>query len=354
MEKYSFLNDNIELYREMINDIDTASKYVYLETYIFDNESVGKRFRKILLKKAKQGVEVKILADGMGSTANKRFFSELVEAGGQARIFREFQWSFRMVKHNTSRNHRKLLVIDDQICYIGSSNIYTESLSWRESNLKITSQNLASLFKRVFLENFNLFDKHFFLSKNYVQSFKFGDFEIVRDVPSLKFRQTRKRTISMIRSARKQISVEAAYFLPDFGVRRELKEARERGVKVTIVVPKYSDHRIFDLLREKYLGKLHELGITVMLYNQEVLHSKFLLIDDEEFLLGSSNMDYRSYSLQFEVNIYGKKSQISQKIAEHFHHTLLDCEPFDYETWKKRSWGQKIIEKLLSTIRYSM
>lgn len=353
MRKYSFYNDNIELYAEMIKDIISAKKYVYLETYIFSNDSVGKRFKRMLLKKAKQGLDIKILVDGYGSTANKKFFHDLIEVGGDVRIFREFQWSFRIIKKNTHRNHRKLLIIDDDVSYLGSSNITTSSLAWRESNLRL-SGGIAIPLKRAFLENFNLFDKHFFISREHIRSLRNEKFEIIRDVPSLKFRKTRKLMLSMIQSANKQVMIEAAYFLPDILFRRALKEARERGVKVTIVVPKYSDHRIFDLLREKYLGKLHEFGINIMLFVPEVIHSKFIVIDEKEFLIGSSNIDHRSFSLQFEINLYSANHHISKMLIEHFKQSLADCEPFDYEGWKKRTLGQRIIEKLLSTIRYSM
>jgi len=353
MRKYSFYSDNIELYAEMIKDIVSARSYVYLETYIFSNDSVGSRFKGVLLKKAKEGIDIKILVDGYGSSANKKFFHDLIEAGGDVRIFREFQWSFRIVKKNTSRDHRKLLVIDDQIAYIGSSNFTASSIAWREANLRLTG-GCAQLLARSFVENFNLFDKHFFLSKEYTQPLRCDKFEIIRDVPSLKFRKTRKKMINMIQSAKNEIMIEAAYFLPDILFRRELKEARERGVKVTVIVPKYSDHRIFDLLREKYLGKLHEFGINIMLYVPEVIHSKIMVIDEKQFLMGSSNIDHRSFSLQFEINIFGHNNNISRMLVEHFRSSLADCEPFDYEAWKKRTLGQRIIEKLLSTIRYSM
>jgi cardiolipin synthase A/B len=353
MRKYSFYNDNIELYAEMIKDIDAAKEYVLLETYIFANDSVGKRFKRILLKKAREGLDVKILVDGYGSTANKKFFHDLIEAGGDARIFREFQWSFRIIKKNNFRNHRKLLVIDDKISYIGSSNITTRSLAWREANLRMVG-DIAMQFKKVFLQNFNLFDKHFLMSKEHNKIIKTGKFEVIRDVPSLKYRKARRRMLKMIHSAKEQVMIEGAYFLPDFLFRRALKEARERGVQVVVIVPKYSDYRAFDLLREKYLGKLHEYGINIMLYVPEVLHSKVLVVDEKKFLMGSSNMDHRSFTLQFEINVFGTERLIIKKLVEHFYDTLTDCHVFDYEAWQRRTWAQRIIERLLSTIRYSM
>lgn len=353
MRRYTFFNDNIELYAEMLKDIEAAEYYVYLETYIFSNDSLGRKFKRALLKKAKSGIEVKILVDGVGSAPNKNFFKELIEAGGEVRIFREFQWCFRIVKKNTFRDHRKLLVIDNNIAYIGSSNIFGKSLGWREANLRITG-NAAPFLKKAFLGNFDLFDKHFFTSKGSIIPLEGERLEIIGDTPSLKFRNVRKRHLSMIKNAKNEIMIESGYFLPDFRIRKELKEAQERGVKVTVVVPKNSDVRLFDMLREKYLGKLHEQGINIMLFAPEVLHSKIFIVDHKYFMLGSSNMDHRSYTLTFEMNLCGTNHHIIKKLLAHFQHTLTECEPFDYKKWKKRSLSQRVLEKLLSTIRYSM
>ncbi|MEA1925903.1 MAG: phosphatidylserine/phosphatidylglycerophosphate/cardiolipin synthase family protein [Patescibacteria group bacterium] len=336
----------------MFKNIRAAKRYIYLETYIFDNDNIGKKFKRMLLRKVQERVDIKIMVDGMGSKANKKFFLDIIENGGDVRIFKEFEWSFRLVKKNTSRDHRKLLVIDDEVSYIGSSNITSNSLTWREANLKING-DMAVLFKRAFLENFNLFDKHFFISKKYIAPLKRNGLEIIRDIPSLKFRCTRKQQIAMIRKAQNEIIIEVPYFLPYFRLRKELKDARVRGVKVIIIVPKYSDIRIIDLLREKYLGKLHESGINIMLFTPEVLHSKLMVVDEKQFMLGSSNMDNRSYSLQFEINLYGSNYYIIKMLMSHFRQTLAECEPFDYKAWKRRTIVQKIVEKLLSIFRYS-
>lgn len=351
MRKYIFFDDNVQLYAQMLKDIESAEKYVFLETYIFDDDNIGRKFKRTLLKKAKEKVDVRILVDGIGSTANKSFFRDIVEEGGDVRIFREFEWSFKLVKHNSSRDHRKLLIIDGGVVYVGSSNITSRSLVWREANLRINDE-LVKFFEKIFLENFNLFDKRLFLSRKYVLSFVHREFEIIRDVPSLKYRNTRKKQISMIRNAKKEVLIESAYFLPDMRMRKELKDVRERGVKVTLAVPKYSDMRIVDMLREKYLGSLHEYGINIMLYVPEVLHSKLMIVDEKFFIVGSSNMDHRSNALQFEINLFGSNRHVVKDLVTHFHQTLSDCEAFDYDRWKRRSWAQKLIEKLLSTVRY--
>jgi cardiolipin synthase len=351
MEKYRLYDDNLHLFAQMIRDIESAKEYVYLETYRFGNDSMGAKFRNALTKKAKQGVEVKILMDGYGSDADESFFKELKSHGGEIKVFRKIVFNPAMLKKNNFRDHRKLIIIDDRTSYIGSSNITQHSLSWRESNLRM-EHAISKKFKSIFMQNWEISDKFYFRKRKHVSPLHFGEFEIIRDVPSFRFRRVRKKRLSLIRSAKKRIYIETPYFLPGFRIREALTKAAGRGIDVRLIMPVASDVRIADIVRQKYFGKLHHGGVRIFFYRPEFIHSKAMLVDDQVFGIGSSNLDHRSATLQFEINLYGKNKSIVKKVDAHFKKTLLGCEEFDFDSWQNRSLFIRFMERLLSIIEY--
>lgn len=135
--EYMFFQETIKLYSSMIDDIANAKDSIYLETYRFGNDSVGMLFRDVLTKKSKEGVKIKLLLDSWGSSLSEAFFSDLIAQGGHVRFFKKLRFFFDPFTKNHRRNHRKLLVIDSRISYIGSANIAAHSLHWRELVLRI-------------------------------------------------------------------------------------------------------------------------------------------------------------------------------------------------------------------------
>lgn len=348
---HTIFTDNSELYKKIIQDIEEAKSYIYLETYIFDNDSIGKKIRDALIKKAQEKIEIKVLVDALGSGANESFFKDLINSGGKVVFFRKFQLSFKIIHKNNHRDHRKLLVIDDKILYIGSSNITEKSINWKEINIRIQNK-IGNLAKLAFLQNFAIANKPIIHKKIHLKLLKSEGLELIRDIPSPIQKKIRNKQIKLIKKAEKEICIENPYFLPDNKLRKALKKASKKGVKVTIVTPEKSDVRIVDILREKYYGNLYESGINFMFYRPNVLHSKLMIVDDIFFNIGSSNMDYRSSALQFEIDLFGENKIICKKIKKHFQENLKQCKPFDYYSWQKRSTFQKISEKILSIIRY--
>ncbi|MFH1745282.1 MAG: phospholipase D-like domain-containing protein [bacterium] len=348
---HKFFSKNSELYSSMLEDIGNAQKYVYLETYNFSNDEIGEKFRDKLIGTTRRGVEVKILCDDFGSKANKKFFKELTAVGGKVKFFRKFRLSFRIIRKNNHRDHRKLLVIDDKISYIGSSNITKDNLKWRDSNLRLEGK-IAQEFKSAFLKNYSIAHKYIFIRRDHIKPFIFDDFVIQRDVPSIKFRRIQKKHLELIKKARKKIIIETPYFLPDWKLRRGLKKAVEKGVEIIIMLPNNSDIKLIDILRQKYFGQLYEHGIKIMFYRPEILHSKCLVVDDKYFSIGSANLDYRSSMHQFEINLFGQDTAIINELKNFFEEGLKKCEPFCYQTWLDRSKLQKMLENILISIRY--
>lgn len=349
--EYKFFDDPLKFYNSMLSDIENARKYIYLETYRFNNDSIGIKFRDALTRKIKEGLEIKILVDSWGTTLPASFFSEFEKNGGEIRYFLKIKFFWDFFTRNHRRNHRKLLIIDDSISYIGSANLTDYSLNWRESIMRIKS-GLATVLKKAFLQHFEIYNKYVFEKLIRIPKLTYENCEILRDVPSLTKQRIRKRYIQLIKTANKEVIIETPYFLPSFLVRKPLVDAARRGVDVVVIMPKHSDVGLIDVLRNRYLGYLNKNGVRLLFYTPHNLHAKLVLIDREVFSLGSPNFDYRSFRFQHEIVLIGTDSAAVDQIAQHISVTIKNSEEFLYELWQKRSAIHKFFEWLLLPFRH--
>lgn len=344
-------DEPIHFFPAMLEDIRIARKYICLEVYKFYDDEIGRQFREALTEKAKQGVEVRLLIDSWGSGVSHSFWVELVKFGGEVRFFTKIKFFVDFFTKNHRRNHRKLLIIDDRISWIGSANITGYSLTWRELMLRIEG-GVAHSFKRVFNLDFRLYNRYFFEKNSYIRLIRHDDFEIIRDVPSITKKRINKRYIQLIKKAEKEVVIETPYFLPGYFLRKAMIDASNRGVKITVVIPRHSDVMLIDILRNKYLGPLHQAGIQFLYYLKTNLHAKAILIDDEVYALGSPNFDYRSFRYMHEIVVVGRQAEIIRPLREHINESIRYCEPFSYEKWMSRPKFQLLMEWLLLPFRH--
>lgn len=349
MDDFKFIHKNRELYKEMLHDIRCAQKYIYLETYIFNDDKIGKKFKETLEKKALEGLDIKILLDDYGTTLNKKYFKKLIKNGGNVRFFRKVTFSLHFIHRNNHRNHRKILVIDDKIVYLGSSNISHKTINWWELNIRIKGR-ISALFKKIFILNFNIHNKLIFRKKKHSETIKYQDLEIIRDIPSIRIRRFRRKKIELIKNAKESIIIETPYFIPETLLVRKLKKAIKRGVKVTLFVPKKSDVKVVDIISKKYLGIMQKIGVDVRLYRPNILHSKAILVDSKYFIFGSTNIDPRSSVLQFEINLAGHNKKMAHSLTQHFNHSFRYSENFNFTQWSKRPKIHKFFEYILNKI----
>jgi len=170
----SILTDPLDIYHAMFHDIEKARKYVCLETFRFENDPIGVKFRNLLTKKAKEGIEVILLLDAWGTAVSEKFFKELIGYGGKIKFFKRIRWTINIISANHERDHRKLLLIDDEVSYISSINISNYNLNWREFSLRLNG-DITRCLKKIFDQNFNLkdiyqFDKRIYEKKQYPYS----------------------------------------------------------------------------------------------------------------------------------------------------------------------------------------
>jgi cardiolipin synthase A/B len=351
--EFLVIDDPLKFYNLMLNDIVRAKQFIYIETYKFANDYIGIKFRDALTRKAHQGVKVKVLIDSWGrGPVSESFFEEMIRYGGEVKFFEKIKINSDIFTRGHRRDHRKMLVIDDGIFYMGSMNITGYNINWRELVLR-GNGDMAIMFRKVFLQNFEAFNPYIIRNKlTSTKTLKYGDFELVRDVPSIPLQRLKKKYVQLIKKAESSVVIETPYFLPGFLLRKALMDAAKRGVDVKVIMPKHSDVRMIDILRNKYLGLLFKNKVKLLFYIPHNLHAKLLLIDTRIFSISSANFDYRSFRYQYEIALIGKDIDILRQLQEHIQETLNNSEDFSYDAWLKRPLIEKIFEGILVPFRH--
>ncbi len=349
--KIKMFSDPLLFLPALVNDIKSASRYIYLEVYRFRNDPIGIRVRDNLITKCKEGVKVRILIDSWGASSNQAFFKDLIDSGGDVKFFKKMRGSWNGFTKNHRRDHRKIIVIDDQITWIGSANISNYALNWRESMFRIQGE-IAYAFKRVFLDNLRIYNKYFYDKLAYTRKIHYEHFQIIRDVPSLAYQPIQRALLKLIKKAENEILLETPYFLPGSNLRKALADASERGVRVKIIIPQKSDVHILDILSGKYLGELSKANVGIYFYMPQNLHSKIIMVDRTYFMIGSANFDYRSFRYQHEICLLGEHKSLNRQLLKHFQQSLKDTELFNYDNWHRRPFLQRLLERILVPFRH--
>jgi len=347
-----FFDDPWQYYNAMLDDISDARESIYIETYKFGGGNIGERFRDVLTRKAKEGIKIKILIDSWGTQVSHSFFRDMESRGGEVRFFMKIRFFWDFFTKNHRRNHRKMLLIDGHISYIGSANITGHSLNWCESVLRLDDPDLYKQFEKIFIDDFEHYNRYAFNKPELTRLIRSGEYDIIRDVPSITRQKIKKRYENLIKSAQQRIVIETPYFLPGFLLRKAMSDAVKRGVDVTVIIPKNSDVHMVDLVRGRYLGMLHKAGVNFRMFLPHNLHAKILLVDGKTFSVGSPNFDYRSFRYQHEIVLIGNNDEIIRQLKTHITNCLSNSSPFDYEEWLKRPFIQRFFEWIYLPFRH--
>ncbi len=319
-------------YDRLFEDLRNAKKSINISYYIIRKDFYGKELLNILIEKAKEGVEVRLIFDHIGSKlTSKRFFRPLIKAGGKVEKF--FPSRIFLKLYVNHRNHRKMVIIDGEIGYLGGMNIGKEYVGsdkkikpWCDRHLRIVGRGVVSLQLQFFLdylfvskEKINWSDEES-KQKFYVDTKSTGDktMQIIASGPDYKESNIRNSYLKMINNARESIFIETPYLILDEATTVSLKLAASSGVKVKVVIPGVPDKKPVYWATLSYAKELMESGIEVYAY-KGFMHSKVLIVDDEIVSVGSANMDRRSFSLNFEINgiVYDEKFAIeNRKLVE--------------------------------------
>ena len=320
--------------KSLKTDIKNASKSINIEYYIFQNDKIGREILFLLCKKAKQGVMINLIYDSVGSKkTQKKYFAKLSKVGGQVKEFFPPILGIGILNPQYNfRNHRKIVVIDDNIGYFGGMNICLDSVNgkklrpWKDIHYRVQGECVEYL-KKVFVSDFlflggkilNTKDKCQYnnqqrqKNKNIQNQKKYnGEIQIFSSGPEERLEKSKDAIVEMIYMAKKKICIQTPYFIPDSNLLCAIKTASLSGVEVTIMLPQKQDRKILQTVGLYYASHLCDMGVKFLMYNG-FLHSKLLIVDDKFAFSGSSNFDNRSFSLNFEINgVFYDKNNIKK------------------------------------------
>lgn len=324
--KYKLYTTSLKAWDAMISSINQAKKSIYLEMYIFENDTVASHdFIGKLKQKALNGVKVAIVADAFGSSLLKK---EITHSMKQAGI--EFIFFSNWLRHI----HRKVLIIDEKIAFVGGVNIGKRFTHWNDLQLKIG----GAVVKRILKSFAYTYEMAGGKDEN-ILKFREGKFRtklkflLLEHWPTKNIYTLKDHYIEKITNAQKSIRIVTPYFTPPRWLISLLDDAIRRNVNVEILIPKKVDLQIMDLLNYRYIRNLHPLGIKFFL-SETMNHSKVLIIDEEEGLIGSQNIDLLSFQLNSEVGIFFKEKKILQELSEivtEWKNNSIEYEPSHYK-----------------------
>jgi cardiolipin synthase len=328
-------NNEIEIYtdgerkfQELFNSLENAKDHIHMEYYIIRNDDLGNKLFDILSKKAKEGVEVRLLYDSVGGRQiSKDKIEKLKGSGVKVAVFFASTVPFINFKINY-RNHRKIVVIDGIVGFVGGFNVGNEYMGlnnkigyWRDTHLKIRGDAVIDLQTRFFLDWSHASKQELmFLPKyfpdNRIQG-KVG-IQIISSGPDKSDEVIKSNYVKMINSAKKSILIQTPYFIPDASVFEAIKIAAASGVDVRIMIPCKPDHPFVYWATYWYCGGLLKYGVKVYIYEYGFLHAKTLVIDGTVASVGTANFDVRSFKLNFECNAIIYDTKTSQMLYDIF------------------------------------
>ncbi len=344
-------------YDDMIRDIENAENFINVLYFIIQPDKSGDRLKKALIKKAKQGVDVKLVYDDVGcKNLSKTYFNDLIKAGGN--VVKFFPSKIKFLNLNLNyRNHRKIVVIDNRIGYMGGANIGDEYINqskkkvkpWRDTHLKICGEAVFLMHLR-FMQDFNFASKDEFAPEPYnpecVIDQKISPIQFVSDGPDSVDGVIESCYIKAIYSATKRIYIQTPYLIPDEVFLEALKAAARSGIDVRIMIPAVPDKPMVYACSLSYAAELAETGCKIFLW-QGFIHSKTLLIDDDISSVGSFNIDIRSFKLNFEMTAFLYDDAVAQEMLEIFQQDMDNSREYTMEDIEKRSIFQKMKERAM-------
>lgn len=314
--------DGKETFEDFISEIDSAQNHIHMEFYIFRDDETGRLIQKHLIKKAKEGVEVRIIYDGMGNIKiSKDFIKNFTENGIQTICFSPV--IFPVINNRINyRNHRKILIIDGKTAYLGGFNIGKEYEGnhggikiWRDTHLKIIGEGAKHL-QNVFIDDWYYLTKESLKSEKYFpvilhkENSEKAVMQIVKGGPDSEWESIMQMYFAMVSTARKSIYITTPYFVPNESLLMAITNAALSGIDVKILIPGKSDYLFMTLASSSYIKELLEAGVKVFEYDKEsFVHAKTIVVDGEVSSVGTANLDVRSFSMNFEINaiVYNKK-----------------------------------------------
>jgi cardiolipin synthase len=348
-----------EKFPDVFRALDSAKRHIHLEYFIYENDIIGNMIKDILIRKVSEGVKVRIIYDDFGSRSiRKRLVKELRQGGVEAYPFNKVRLLLFANRINY-RNHRKIIIVDGKTGFTGGINIsdlYINNQNkknkyfWRDTHLRIDGPGT------LYLQNIFLCDWNFCSGQKLEPDASFFDavpqpgsnvsVQIAASGPDSPNSTIMLSLLKAISIAKEEILITTPYFIPGGSIIDGLKMASLGGVSVKLLVPGISDSLIVNAAARSYYGELLNSGAEIYLYRKGFVHSKTVVIDKSFSVVGTANMNHRSFNLDFEVNANIFSGVFAKKMRIMFYNDLNDAEKINYDTWKMRPGYVKLPERI--------
>ena len=347
------LQNGENLFESLLEDLKNAKKHIHLEYYTFNDDEIGNKVIDVLCERSESGVEVMVSYDYVGSEMSNKALKRMNGAGVEVCSFQPV-WFRNFHRKLNYRNHRKIVVIDGLIGYVGGINIskfyvndITPDLYWRDTHSRIEGEAVKSL-QTQFLYNWDfLTDKEVKIEEDY-----YPDVEVEKDVavqvvasgPDTDYPNIMEAVLTAINTAEKSIFITTPYFIPNPEILTALGTASRSGVEVKIIIPYKGDSWVARHATNSFVDQLLESGVEVYHYRKGMVHAKTMIVDGLLATVGTANMDNRSFMLNFEINAIFYDKGIAKEMIEQYNKDLEECSPNNLEDWRRRSPYRKIKE----------
>lgn len=359
--------DGEEKFADLRREMEKAERFIHIQYYIIKNDELFDSIIPILLKKVKEGVEVRILYDGMGGRFMPKKTWEMLETAG-VKVGEFFPATLGRINLRVNyRNHRKIVAIDGKIGYVGGFNIGKEYIGkdpkfgyWRDTHLKLKGDAVISLQVRFALDWNYAYKENLFKSSEYFEVSHWANEErtkvmegrrqplgiqIIASGPDMRDRQIRNNYIELFQKARDHIYIQTPYFVPDDAVLSALEVAAKSGVDVRLMIPCKPDHPFVYWATYSYVGDLLGAGARCYTYDNGFLHAKGVMTDGRVSSYGTANMDIRSFELNFEVNAVIYDEDTTERLESAFIMDLEHCHEITMEEYRQRSLVIRVKEQ---------
>lgn len=362
--KVEIFTDGGKLFSTLFEDIKNAKQSIHILYYMIKNDATGRELVCLLADKAREGVEVRLLYDKLGSlfTSNK-MFDTLKQAGGKVEIFFPFNIRFSSYLRINYRNHRKIVVIDGNIGYTGGMNIANEyrgmfskkvPYPFRDTHIRLTGSAVIFLQERFFMDWLDTYEEalppeaflKYYNLNIYGESTGNTGLQIASSGPDTEQEEIKRAMLKMIAAAEKYVYIQTPYYIPDSTLAETLKIAAASGVDVRLMIPGKPDRWYVLYTTLSYVDELMREGVKVYQYNG-FIHAKTIVADDKIATIGTTNLDIRSFELDFEVNAFIYDPVIAVQCRDIFIKDQQNCKSLTIEERKHRSIFHRFIEGLL-------
>ncbi|WP_419954970.1 cardiolipin synthase [Neobacillus niacini] len=346
-----------ELFADYFQELRNAQNHIHILFYIVRDDQFSQQFFDILKAKAREGIEVRLLVDQIGShKVKKPAIRELRNAGVQFAFSNRIRLPFLFYSSQV-RNHRKISIIDGKIGYLGGYNIGKEYIDqdpklspWRDYHLKITGESVPFLQREFFIDWNEYASDHVIVDSRYAPRQPKGT--VPHQFVPTEAGFLEEKYFHFIENAKKSITIGTPYFIPSKKLMDELLRAAKRGIKITIVVPYITDHMLVQEASYRYLRKMLLAGAQVFQYKNGFYHAKSIIIDDHLCDIGSANFDKRSLFLNKEINCYFFDPAFVERFRGVLHKDILDSKPLKLEDLNKPNFLRSIKEGIAGAFSF--